>query len=288
MCYTEKNAKGEIEMKRVLAGLLAGFLVLSLAACRAREASQTEQIAKPAQEEISAPEVEPEKANTSEAELKTEPEESSQTAPETEPEQEAAIGLSEIFSTDAGEAAAAELDSDARAYFFDFAAQWRLDLMPVPANGVWPKETIAYLEWLEVTTPWEERTGRLEISEVKERIQAEFYGVAALSDDGAWEIEDGAYVSPYMDEIEYRGMLPERISWQTDALGTNYTLTLLAPGDWDGLYRELREKYVQEAGIPEESAGRVYVSFLLGEVGAPVFTNKARAEETESLSLLAP
>ena len=67
-------------------------------------------------------------------------------------------------------------------------------------------------------------------------------------------IKDGAYVSPFMDESEYQVRLPELISWQTGALGTYYTLTL-APGDWDEGYRELRERYVLDAEILEESAG---------------------------------
>ena len=287
MWYTEKNVKGAMEMKRALVLMLAAMLILPLAACHARQAPQTVQPATPVQEELAAPEVEPDAADAPEIEPETESEEANQTALESKPEQ-AAIGLSEIFSSEAGEATAAELDSDAREYFFDFAAQWRLDLLPVPTDGVWPEETKAYLEWLEVTTPWEQRTGRLAISEVRERVQAEFYGVTALSDDGAWEIEDGAYVSPYMDEVEYRGLLPEAVSWQTDDLGTNYTLTLLAPGDWDGLYRELRENYVQEAEFSEESERRVYVSFLLIDTGAPVFTNKAWAEEANRLPLSEP
>ena len=75
--------------------------------------------------------------------------------------------------------------------------------------------------------------------------------------------------------------LPELISWQTGALGTYYTLKL-APGNWDEGYRELRERYVQDAEILEESAGRVYVSFLLNDDGAPVFTNKVRAADGEA------
>ena len=260
-------------MKRAIAGLLAGLLVLSLAACHEREV-QTQQTPETMQEEAPAPEAKPE--------------EKMPAAPETEPGQEApAVGLSEIFSSEMGVASAAELDEEARAYFFDFAARWRLDLMPVTTDGMWPEKTEAYLEWLEVTTPWEERTGRIPVREAMERVMAEFYGVPTLSNDGAWEIKDGAYVSPFMDESEYQVRLPELISWQTGALGTYYTLTL-APGNWDEGYRELRERYVQDAEILEESAGRVYVSFLLNDDGAPVFTNKVRAEETESLSLLAP
>ena len=254
-------------MKRAIAGLLAGLLVLSLAACHEREV-QTQQTPETMQEEAPAPEAKPE--------------EKMPAAPETEPGQEApAVGLSEIFSSEMGVASAAELDEEARAYFFDFAAQWRLDLMPVPTDGVWPGETKAYLEWLEVTTPWKERTGRIPVREAMERVMAEFYGVPTLSNDGAWEIKDGAYVSPFMDESEYQVRLPELISWQTGALGTYYTLTL-APGDWDEGYRELRERYVLDAEILEESAGRVYVSFLLNDDGAPVFTNKVRAADGEA------
>ena len=39
---------------------------------------------------------------------------------------------------------------------------------------------------------------------------------------------------------------------------------------------------MQDAEILEESAGRVYVSFLLNDDGAPVFTNKVRAEAGEA------
>lgn len=241
-------------MKRAIAGLLAGLLVLSLAACHEREV-QTQQMPETMQEEAPAPEAKPE--------------EKMPAAPETKPGQEApAVGLSEIFSSEMGVASAAELDEEARAYFFDFAARWRLDLMPVTTDGMWPEKTEAYLEWLEVTTPWEERTGRIPVREAMERVMAEFYGVPTLSNDGAWEIKDGAYVSPFMDEREYQVQLPELISWQTGALGTYYTLTL-APGDWDEGYRELRERYVLDAEILEESAGRVYVSFLLNDDGAP-------------------
>ena len=190
LCYTGKNEKGEIGMKRAIAGLLAGLLVLSLTACHEREV-QTQQTPETMQEEAPAPEAKPE--------------EKMPAATETEPGQEApAVGLSEIFSSEMGVASAAELDEEARAYFFDFAAQWRLDLMPVPTDGVWPGETKAYLEWLEVTTPWKERTGRIPVREAMERVMAEFYGVPTLSNDGAWEIKDGAYVSPFMDESEYQ------------------------------------------------------------------------------------
>ena len=254
-------------MKRAIAGLLAGLLVLSLAACHEREV-QTQQTPETMQEEAPAPEAKPE--------------EKMPAAPETERGQEApAVGLSEIFSSEMGVASAAELDEEARAYFFDFAARWRLDLMPVATDGMWPEKTEAYLEWLEVTTPWEERTGHMPVWEAMERVMAEFYGVPTLSNDGAWEIKDGAYVSPFMDESEYQVRLPELISWQTGALGTYYTLKL-APGNWDEGYRELRERYVQDAEILEESAGRVYVSFLLDDDGAPVFTNKVRAEAGEA------
>ena len=254
-------------MKRAIAGLLAGLLVLSLAACHEREV-QTQQTPETMQEEAPAPEAKPE--------------EKMPAAPETEPGQEAsAVGLSEIFSSEMGVASAAELDEEARAYFFDFAARWRLDLLPVATDGMWPEKAEAYLEWLEVTTPWEERTGHMPVREAMERVMAEFYGVPTLSNDGAWEIKDGAYVSPFMDESEYQVRLPELISWQTGALGTYYTLKL-APGNWDEGYRELRERYVQDAEILEESAGRVYVSFLLNDDGAPVFTNKVCAEAGEA------
>ena len=254
-------------MKRAIAGLLAGLLVLSLAACHEREV-QTQQTPETMQEEAPAPEAKPE--------------EKMPAAPETEPGQEApAVGLSEIFSSEMGVASAAELDEEARAYFFDFAARWRLDLLPVATDGMWPEKAEAYLEWLEVTTPWEERTGHMPVWEAMERVMAEFYGVPTLSNDGAWEIKDGAYVSPFMDESEYQVRLPELISWQTGALGTYYTLKL-APGNWDEGYRELRERYVQDAEILEESAGRVYVSFLLNDDGAPVFTNKVCAEAGEA------
>lgn len=103
-------------MKRAIAGLLAGLLVLSLAACHEREV-QTQQMPETMQEEAPAPEAKPE--------------EKMPAAPETKPGQEApAVGLSEIFSSEMGVASAAELDEEARAYFFDFAARWRLDLMP--------------------------------------------------------------------------------------------------------------------------------------------------------------
>ena len=158
-------------MKRAIAGLLAGLLVLSLAACHEREV-QTQQTPETMQEEAPAPEAKPE--------------EKMPAAPETEPGQEApAVGLSEIFSSEMGVASAAELDEEARAYFFDFAARWRLDLMPVTTDGMWPVKTEAYLEWLEVTTPWEERTGRIPVREAMERVMAEFYGVPTLSNDGA-------------------------------------------------------------------------------------------------------
>lgn len=49
---------------------------------------------------------------------------------------------------------------------------------------MWPEKTEAYLEWLEVTTPWEERTGRIPVREAMERVMAEFYGVPTLSNDG--------------------------------------------------------------------------------------------------------
>ena len=42
------------------------------------------------------------------------------------------------------------------------------------------------------------------------------------------------------------------------------------------------DKYVWDAEILEESAGRVYVSFLLNDDGAPVFTNKVCAEAGEA------
>lgn len=185
-------------MKRAIAGLLAGLLVLSLAACHEREV-QTQQTPETMQEEAPAPEAKPE--------------EKMPAAPEIEPGQEApAVGLSEIFSSEMGVASAAELDEEARAYLFDFAERWRLDLLPVTTDGVWPGETKAYLEWLEVTTPWEERTGRIPVREAMERVMAEFYGVPTLSNDGAWEIKDGAYVSPFMDEREYQVQLPELIS----------------------------------------------------------------------------
>ena len=171
-------------MKRAIAGLLAGLLVLSLAACHEREV-QTQQTPETMQEEAPAPEAKPE--------------EKMPAAPETEPGQEApAVGLSEIFSSETGEVSAAELDEEARAYFFDFVERWRLDLLPVATDGMWPEKTEAYLEWLEVTTPWEERTGRIPVWEAMERVMAEFYGVPTLSNDGAWEIKDGAYVSPHL------------------------------------------------------------------------------------------
>ena len=260
-------------MKRAIAGLLAGLLALSLAACHTQKA-QTKQ---PALEEVVAAETTPEVTIAPETEPEAEaPEETAALEPE-----ETSIGLSEIFSSEMGVASAAELDEEARAYFFDFAARWRLDLLPVPTDGVWPEKTNAYLEWLEVTTPWEERTGHMPVWEAMERVMAEFYGVPTLSNDGAWEIKDGAYVSPFMDESEYQVQMPELISWQTGALGTYYTLKL-APGNWDEGYRELRERYVQDAEILEESAGRVYVSFLLNDDGAPVFTNKVRAADGEA------
>ena len=112
-------------MKRAIAGLLVGLLVLSLAACHEREV-QTQQTPETMQEEAPAPEAKPE--------------EKMPAAPETEPGQEApAVGLSEIFSSEMGVASAAELDEEARAYLFDFAARWRLDLLPVPTDGVWPE-----------------------------------------------------------------------------------------------------------------------------------------------------
>ena len=118
-------------MKRAIAGLLAGLLVLSLAACHEREV-QTQQTPETMQEEAPAPEAKPE--------------EKMPAAPETEPGQEApAVGLSEIFSSEEGTVTAAELDEEARAYFFDFAERWRLDLLPVATDGMWPEKTNAYL-----------------------------------------------------------------------------------------------------------------------------------------------
>ena len=61
-------------MKRAIAGLLAGLLVLSLAACHEREV-QTQQMPETMQEEAPAPEAKPE--------------EKMPAAPETEPGQEA-------------------------------------------------------------------------------------------------------------------------------------------------------------------------------------------------------
>ena len=72
LCYTGKNEKGEIGMKRAIAGLLAGLLVLSLAACHEREV-QTQQTPETMQEEAPAPEAKPE--------------EKMPAAPETEPEE---------------------------------------------------------------------------------------------------------------------------------------------------------------------------------------------------------
>ena len=270
-------------MKRALAGLLAGLLVLSLTACHTQK-EQTKQPEKPALEETVVAETKPEETDLAETQPEAEaPEETD--AAESAPEQEtSAVGLSEIFSSEAGEVTAAELDSDARAYFFDFAERWRLDRMPVTTDNVWPEKMNEYLEWLLLTQPREERTGRMPVREAMERVMAEFYGVPTLSNSDIsdmWTIEDNAFVSKFMDESEYQVRLPEKILWQTGALGTYYTLTL-APGDWEEGYRELRERYVQEAEIREDSARRVYVSFLFDDDGAPVFTNKVRAEAGEA------
>lgn len=40
--------------------------------------------------------------------------------------------------------------------------------------------------------------------EAMERVMAEFYGVPTLSNDGAWEIDDGAYVSRLWMKVSIR------------------------------------------------------------------------------------